>query len=45
VREDKVSRCALRMSVKRNVYKYFVGKTEGKRLLEDLNIHGKLILK
>jgi hypothetical protein len=27
------------------VYKYFMGKTEGKRLLEDLNIREKLILK
>jgi hypothetical protein len=33
------------MEEKRNVHRVFVGKPEGKRLLETLDVDGKIILK
>jgi hypothetical protein len=33
------------MAEMRNVYKIFIGKPEGKRLLQDLSVDGMVILK
>jgi hypothetical protein len=45
VKEDEMGIACTTYGEKRNAYKAFVSKPEGKRPLEDLDVGGRIILK
>jgi hypothetical protein len=44
VKEDEMGRACIANVAKRNAYRIFVGKPEGKRALERLDVGGRIII-